>query len=208
MAIARTTTSDPSVQDFRFKLAGWLSILGAVLFYPAIIIAVIAISHKNLRPLLFLEIPLTAIGIAMHVYVFIQLKRLVNEMFFFHGINILIVAQIISIIVVGLKDIFVTILILMFYDADFVAPLDFILGIAGLIILGAVGIILGVGLLRIRDESAGMLRTFAIISIVASSCFVTVFLFPIAILVGLSNSVILGIVFFRAAETGTQVEFV
>jgi len=196
------------MKDSRLNIAGWFSILGAVLFYPAIIIAVLAMSHTNLRPLLFLEIPLTIFACVFNVYVLFQLKRLANERYFIHSINTLILSQIVCYIVLGVKDIIMTIIILISSDINFVSLLDSILGTAGFLMIGIVGILFGVGLLKIHDESAGLLRIYAIISIVAACCFVSVILFPIGILLGLSNSVILGVVFLKAAEPDALVEFV
>ena len=208
MAIADADISQTSMKDSRFNNAGWFSILGAVLFYPAIILALLAMSHTNLRPLLFIEIPLAIFACVLNVYVFFQLKRLVNERYFLHNINILITLQIVCYIVLCVKDIFITLMILIYSDTDFVSLLDSILGTAGFLMIGIVGILFGVGLLRIHDDSAGLLRTYAIISIIAACCFISVILFPIGIFLGVSNSVILGAVFFKAAESDALVEFV
>ena len=208
MVIASTVTSQQSIQDSRFKTAGWFSIFGGILIYPALIIAFLAMSQNTLKPLLFIEIPLTVVGVVLGTYILTQFKRLLNERFDIHNLNTIITALIVSNIVVGVKDIIVTIIIVMSPNADFASSLDAILGISGLLLIGIIGIILGVCLLRIHDESYGLLRIYAIILIIASSCLVSIILFPIGILLHLSNGVILGIIFLKAAETDVQVEFV
>jgi hypothetical protein len=58
------------------------------------------------------------------------------------------------------------------------------------------------------EDTSGLFRIYAILYIIASSCMATVILFPIAMLPGLVATVILAILFFRAAEAEPQVEFV
>jgi hypothetical protein len=76
------------------------------------------------------------------------------------------------------------------------------------LVSGIVGMFMGVSLLAIREDPYGSLRLYAIISIITSSCLVTILLVPIASLLFLIQSVILGIIFLKAAEAEAQVEFV
>jgi hypothetical protein len=92
--------------------------------------------------------------------------------------------------------------------STFVGILDIGLGILSLLLYGTIGIVLGVSLLAIREDPYGLLRTFAIIEIVASSFLVSIILFPLGIPLVILNFVILGIVFLKAAETEAHVEFV
>jgi hypothetical protein len=73
---------------------------------------------------------------------------------------------------------------------------------------GILGIVLGVYLLRVREDPSGLFRIYAILYIIASSCMATVLLVPIAMPLFLVEAVILAILFFRAADAEPQVEFV
>ena len=46
MVIASTGTSQRSIQDSRFTTAGWFSIFGGILIYPALIIKVTEIDEQ------------------------------------------------------------------------------------------------------------------------------------------------------------------
>jgi hypothetical protein len=55
-------------------------------------------------------------------------------------------------------------------------------------------------LLRLPGNLYGLLKPFCYITIVSGICFITVLLSPVGIIAGAVADVILGVIFFRAAE--------
>ena len=92
-------------------------------------------------------------------------------------------------------------------------PLFAAVATLGLIILigiplSVVGIVFAVRLLRLQDDLCGLLKPFAYTTIAACICYVTVILAPIGGLVDAAATVILGLIFFKAARGLPKVEFV
>jgi hypothetical protein len=68
------------------------------------------------------------------------------------------------------------------------------------IIFGILSIMFATRLLRLSANLYGLLKAFCYTQIVCGICFITVFLLPVGIIVGAVADVILGVIFFRAAE--------
>lgn len=208
MIIASTENSHESAHDSRFRIAGCLSFIDAALTLPVFIIALLPASQDILGFLPFIEISLAVVSTALFFYLFTQFKRLLIERYDIHDMNIIITALIIIGVLGGAYVIIMAIIIAMFPNVDFIILLDTILGISILLIAGLVGVFFGVRLLTIHDKSSSLLRSYAVICIISSACFLSIILIPIGILLWIPNGVILGVVFLKAAETETQVEFV
>jgi hypothetical protein len=207
MIISSTVDSPQYSPDTRFKAAGWLSILGIFLACVDIVIVIFYSSNPVLKPLVLFRIPLVILRVSFAIFVLVQFKRLLNERYDLHKANVIITAMIILEIVWGAYNI-------VFMPLVELSPLKFLgifqiaFAVLFLISYGILGIVLGVYLLGVREDPSGLFRIYVILSIVASSCLATVVLAPIAILLGLVETVILAILFFRAAEAEPQVEFV
>jgi hypothetical protein len=80
------------------------------------------------------------------------------------------------------------------------------LTVAALIVFGILSIMFATRLLRLSGNLYGLLKAFCYTTIMSGICLVTVFLLPVAILAGAVADVILGVVFFRAAEQTPQDE--
>jgi hypothetical protein len=75
-----------------------------------------------------------------------------------------------------------------------------ILSIAAFIPFGILAIMFGVRLLLIPDKLYGLMKPFSYTLIVGGVCFITVILSPAGYITSAVSDVILGIIFFRAAE--------
>ena len=204
--------SQQSIRDSRFKIAGWLSICLGILEIPLFISSLVFRSDPFLKPLfLFLFLiftPLIFFRWIGTVYVLIQFRRLLNERYDFFKADVIITLQIIISIIIGVKDILMAYIEALFPLSDVAGTLGLVLYIFSLLVGGAIGIFLGARLLAIREDSYGSLRTWAIITIIASSCFVSIILTPIGLALYLLNGIILGVIFLKAAEAEAQVDFV
>jgi hypothetical protein len=74
------------------------------------------------------------------------------------------------------------------------------LTVAALIVFGILSIMFGTRLLRLSGNLYGLLKPFCYVTIGSGICLVTIFLLPVAITAGAIADVILGVIFFRAAE--------
>jgi hypothetical protein len=205
MVIADTTASQPFVPDLRFKTAGWISFLGIMLMIPTLVVTIISI---HVPPMLLIYIPLTLLGNACSIYILIEFKRLLNERYYFHGVDRIITAQIIITLIMAVIDDSSRIVTALIPPLGFIAVLSAAMLIAGMIVGGILGIIEGVRLLAIQDSVSGLLRPYAIIGIIYSSCICTIILLPVACLLIIPSGVILGMMFLRTAGSEAQVEFV
>jgi len=194
--------------DTGFRTAGWLIILGMFVTFVDVVITIISLSNPNLKPLYLVRIPLITLRVGFEVYVFVQLKRLLNERYAIHEANGIITGMIVLDIVWGV-DAMIIFPFVGLPPVEFLGILHTVIAaLLFLTLFGVLGIMLGVYLLRVREDPSGLFRIFAILYIVTSSCMATVILPPIAMRPGLLPSVILAILFSRAAEADPQVEFV
>jgi len=208
MIISSTMDSPQYAPDTDFRTAGWLIILGMFVTFVDVVITIISLSNPNLKPLYLVRIPLITLRVGFEVYVFVQLKRLLNERYAIHEANGIITGMIVLDIVWGV-DAMIIFPFVGLPPVEFLGILHTVIAaLLFLTLFGVLGIMLGVYLLRVREDPSGLFRIFAILYIVTSSCMATVILSPIAMLPGLVASVILAILFFRAAEAEPQVEFV
>jgi hypothetical protein len=207
MIESSTVISQQSIRDLRFKIAGWLSICLGILEIPLFITSLVFRSDPFLKPLFLLLIftPLIFFRWIGTVYVLIQFRRLLNERYDFFKADVIITIQIIVSIIIGAKDILMAYIDALFRVSDAVG---LVLYVFSLLVGGAIGIFLGARLLAIREDPYGSLRTWAIITIIGSSCFVSVILTPIGLPLYLLNGIILGVIFLKAAQAEAEVEFV
>jgi hypothetical protein len=208
MIISSTVDSPPYAPDTGFRTAGWLTIIGIFVTLVDVVIAIMSLTNPNLKPLYLARIPLIILRVSFEVYVFVQLKRLLNERYDIHEANGIITGMIVLDIAWGVDA-------MMIFPFVGLPPSGFlaifhnvIAALLFLTLFGILGIILGVYLLRVREDTSGLFRIFAILYIITSSCMATVLLSTIAMFPGVVASVILAILFFRAAEAEPQVEFV
>ena len=208
MIISSTVDSPQYAPDAGFRTAGWLIILGMFVTFVDVVIAIMSLSNPSLKPLYLVRVPLITLRVGFEVYVFVQFKRLLNERYDIRAANGIITGMIVLDIVWGV-DAMMIFPFVGLPPTGFLAILhNVIAALLFLTLFGVLGIVLGVHLLKVRQDTSGLFRVFAILYIVTSSCMATVILSPLAMLPGLAASVILAILFFRAAEAEPQVEFV
>lgn len=208
MIISSTVDLPPYIQDSRFKTAGWLSILSIVFSAMVIATGVLYSSGPVFKPMFFIYLPVLAVSVCSQIYVLIQFKRLLNERYQMYRANGIISTLVVIHIVIAVKDIIFNTFMGLPHIEAFMGIANLVVGIISIILVGIIQIVLGVYVLGVRDDPSGLLRIYSILYIVASCCLVTILLIPIALLLHFALCVILGIIFFKAAEDEPQVEFV
>ena len=176
----------------RLNLAGWLSITSALFAIPSIVMSWFLESMEGSGAKVSQAI-LTAVDLGLFLYVISSLRKLLNSRFRFHDVDIYI-----SMLIWG--NVILCILSILSLKS---VRLEFVfryLSMIALIIFGILSIMFATRLLRLADNLYGLLKAFCYTQIVCGICFITVFLLPVGIIVGAVADVILGVIFFRAAE--------
>ena len=78
MIISSTVDSPQYAPDTGFRTAGWLTIIGIFVAGVDAVITIMSLTNPNLKPLYLVRIPLIILRVSFGVYVFVQLKRLLN----------------------------------------------------------------------------------------------------------------------------------
>jgi ABC-type proline/glycine betaine transport system permease subunit len=178
--------------------AGWCSITNALIAIPSLAMSWFLDTVKGIGPRLSQAI-LTVVGLGLFLYVIYSLRRLLNDRFRFHDVDIYIFLMIWGnavLAVIGLLSL----------GTGKLESLTEVLTVGALIAFGILSIMFATRLLRLSGDLYGLLKPFSYTQIVSGICLVTVFLFPVAILAGAVADVILGVIFFRAAEQTPQDE--
>ena len=176
----------------QFNLAGWLSITSALFTIPSIVMVWLLESMEGSGAKVSQAI-LTLVDLGLFLYVISSLKKLLNSRFRFHDVDIYI-----SLLMWGNAILCVlSIISLGSIRLEFVFRY---LSMIALIIFGILSIMFATRLLRLSGNLYGLLKAFCYAQIVCGICFITVLLFPVGVIAGAVADVILGIIFFRAAE--------
>jgi hypothetical protein len=181
-----------SITKEQLNLAGWLSITNAIFAIPSIAMSWFLDSIGGAGAKLSQAI-LTLVSLGLFLYVIIFLKKLLNYRFQFHEVDIYI-----SLLIWG--NVILEIFSLLSLGSRGFEWLMNILSIVSFIVFGILAIIFATRLLRLSGNLYGLLKPFSYTNIVSGICFITVLLAPLGIIAGAVADVILGVIFFRAAE--------
>ena len=181
-----------SMQERNLDLAGWLSIANAIIAIPSVALSLFPGPMEGPEgkalPLRFL-----LVGLGLFLYVITTLKGLLNSRFQFHGVDIYISLLVWGNITLAILDLF----------SLWSRKVEFLVGILSIfafVPFGIIAIMFAARLLRLPGDLYGLLKPFSYISIVSGVCYATVILAPLGIIAGAVTDVILGVIFFRAAD--------
>jgi hypothetical protein len=181
-----------TITEGQLNLAGWLSITNAIFAIPSIAMSWFLDTIGGAGAKLSQAI-LTLVSLGLFLYVIISLRKLLNYRFQFHEVDMYI-----SLLIWG--NVVLAILSLLSLGSGRIDFAMNILSIISFIVFGILAIMFATRLLRLPGNLYGLLKPFCYITIVSGVCFITVFLSPVGIIAGAVTDVILGIIFFRAAE--------
>ena len=190
------------MNENRYSLAGWLAVAQAVLFPLAFGLAVVQTAlgmnsnpfyHAGeFGPIDALFLVFTAFG----AYTLFMFRRLLNQRYHFHHIDTLIIISI-------FWSIFLQI------SSPFIHTFGFSIGqqsgtIVGttvfallMITIGIVNILIALKLLKAKDKLSDLIRSFAIITLIAGIAEVSVLFSPVAIVIVPIWCFLLGMIFLR-----------
>jgi hypothetical protein len=181
-----------SITKGQLNLAGWLSITSALFTIPDIVMSMYLDTIGGTGAKLSQAI-LTIVSLGLFIYVVSSLKKLINSRFQFHDVDIYI-----KLLIWG--NIILSIVGLLSLGSRKIELALNVLSAIALIAFGILSIMFATRLLRISGNLYGLLKAFCYTQIACGICFITVILFPVGVIAGATADVILGVVFFRAAE--------
>ena len=176
----------------QLNLAGWLSITNALFAIPSIAMSWFLDSKDGIGPVISQAI-LTIVSLGLFLYIITYLRKLLNIRFKFHDVDIYI-----SLLIWG--NVIVSIFSLLFLGSKILERTMNFLSLIAFIVFGILSILFARRLLRLPGNLYGLLKPYCYITIGSGICFITVFLAPLGIIAGAVTDVILGVIFFRAAE--------
>jgi len=196
----------------RYSIAGWLSIIVAVLFPMAFFIGIIhdiiakakfQYHGPNFGPGDILFIVFTCIS----VYVISVFRYLLNDRYNTHELDMLINISIVWLILfqvssLCLKGIFMA---LWPISKESMTIIYLCYMAIAMVTIGIVDILIAIKLLKIDTAQNSLIKAYAYINLVAGVLEASVFLSPLAIILVPVSNVILGMIFLREKE---GVEFV
>ncbi len=182
------------LNEKNLNLAGWLSVAAAALAFPLLIISFISgiIGNTN-TSLLYIEALFSTGYVALYVYIFVMLKRLLNEKAAFHDVD----NYITLIIWMNIAITAVSIITLPFTGAQGVIGIGILLS---LIPLGVIYVVFGIKLLNCEDDLFGYLKPFSYLTIATGIMTAAVVLILLGIVTAIVSDVILALIFFKTAK--------
>jgi hypothetical protein len=193
----------------QYRVVGWLAITSAIMMLPMVVLGIaLEIPNPFVLLLLFIYVPLVFLSVGFSLYALYRFRRLLNDHYQFHEVDHLITAIIfgtIGLFLVALTAKLVTVVGKSGFGMSPQALLP--VGIVGLVLivmigipLAVLGMIFAVKLLNLQGDLWGMLRPFAFTTMAACVLYATILLAPLGGLVDAVATVMLGVVFLRAAK--------
>jgi hypothetical protein len=199
------------MDENKYSLAGWLAITQAVIFPLAFVISiaqgVIGASVFGYRgPMFGPSDLLFIIFTGISVYTLTMFRKLLNERYNYHDIDLLILLAICWGIVYQISQLALRAWLIFIWPVSSTAlSIVYLVFFATtMITAGIIDILIAVKLLQIRQKLNEMIRAFTYITLVSGLAEVSVVLAPLALLLLPVSCVVLGIIFLRKEE----VEFV
>lgn len=191
----------------KFSVAGWLAVVQALLF-P--LIYVVAFAEKGItnivmhvdRPFYGPSDLMTMAYTVISVYALLMFKKLLNERFEYHDLDLLIYISIWWVIVFEITGLGLRFFAIALWDTNriLIGVVYLVFLTASMVTIGIVDILIAVKLLRIKEVFSEYIRAFAYISMATGICEVSVLLTPIALLLAPFTWIILALIFFRNTQ--------
>jgi hypothetical protein len=199
------------MDENKYSLAGWLAISQAVIFPLAFVISIaqglIGVSVFGYRgPMFGPSDLLFIIFTGISVYTLTMFRKLLNERYNYHDIDLLILLAICWGIVYQISQLALRAWLVFVWPVSSTAlSIVYLVFFATtMITAGIIDILIAVKLLQIRQKLNEMIRAFTYITLISGLAEVSVVLAPLALLLLPVSCVILGIIFLKKEE----VEFV
>ncbi len=175
------------------RLAGWLSVISAILGAPLAVLGFVAGFSQNTE----LEVISTLVGLVyagIFAYVYAVFKQLLNERYHFRAADFALWVYITLGVASALLQVIVGIV-----DRQTGEILNKILFFS-VIPAGAAGIMIGIKLLRLKDDLYGLRKQFSYLTMAFGACLASIVLLPFTILLGVVSDILLALILLRASR--------
>lgn len=190
-----------------YTLAGWLAIAMGVLFPLGFLVGFLQqligikragyyVPSFGVAELIFLAHTVIA------VYVYLSLRKLLTERYNFRKINTLIMLSILWLILFQIESFGIKLFMIILWPVEeiTVALTQGAFLVVNLLIIGVIDLLIGIKLLGEKDKLGDLFTAFAVVTLIAAICELTLFLAPIALILIPVSCVILGMIFLREKE--------
>jgi hypothetical protein len=176
------------------KLAGWFSIVSAVVTLPMMALSLYSgfMAEEN-TSISSLEVIFSIAYTILYVYIFLVFRRLLNEKSGFHEVD----RYITTLIALNVVLTALCLLMLLFPELEETAS---IVVLVLMVPMGVVATIFGIKLLNCSDNLFGYLKPFAYLNLATGLMLVSVFLMLFTMLTSIAADVVLAIIFFNSAN--------
>lgn len=175
------------------NIAGWLSLIYAVTTIPIFVLYWFAENLAGVTGGKLIESILSVVSLFLFVFLCLRFKRLLNERFNFNKVDDLIR------VIIGINAL-LSGFDLIVKTSQSLKTFNLIVSVICLVILGVLGIVFAIRLLDLPNSLFGFLKPYCITYMASSFLIGTVILAPLGLIVGAASSVLLGMIFFKAAE--------
>jgi hypothetical protein len=206
------------MSDVRYTLAGWSAIAGVVLVVPLFVLGIVVKALPAVAlgvtppPAAFAVVPLYMMCLVAQTFCMLfalyHLRHLLAERFSFREA----LGPILAIIVVSAVIAAFMLIARVCYTIGFLSRPGVIAALVLLgmllIVIGILNIVIALRLLRIGGNPYGLMRPFAYLTMAVGIGCASIVLMPLAGLIDMAGGIVLALIFFRAADSEGDVEFV
>lgn len=204
------------MSENKYELAGWLTIasLGLVVITTALgmVQSMLGVLTIVITPIYYTA---TLLLMGFSIFAVIWFRKLLNERYAFHEVDIIITLIIIGFIALNIISIYLRTLPMQEIDDHMNKREALTLILPGLIALftlsipmAIIGIVYGIRLLRLDDPLFGYLKPLAYTQIIGSALIMTLVLSPIGGLVLLASDVFQALILIQSGRKEPELEFV
>ena len=196
----------------RYSLAGWLSLVAAVLFPVSFVLGILeaAVVDKAFGfdgPILGPSDGISVLFTVLAIYALVVFRRFLHDRHQYYGIDGLITLSIAWSVLFQLTSLGIGALAMLAWPNDEGVFLVVTLGTLGLFMLaaGVIDLLIGIRLLQAKQQFSELIRVFAVLTLLSGIFEVSILLSPLALLLIPVHFVLLGLILLRERE---EAEFV
>jgi hypothetical protein len=182
-----------TMEKNRFAVAGWMSIILAILTLPGSFMHLM-IDIKHIRWVLPFSVGFDIILLGITIYVLVKIRDWLNVTYDFHDLD-----SIIPMIIVG--NIVVMPLAAAARVYDFGESYFYLIPIYGILAgLSILMIIFSARFLRVDGKMRGLKKPIAYIGITIAICFLTFILIPLGMVLGMAYNLLIGLAMLQSPQ--------
>ena len=175
--------------------AGEMAIVSAVITIPCVIAQLVLTYFDGLVPKISSGI-ITLIMLGFFIYLITMFKKILNELFHYPNTNFYISA----LIGLGILNLPIEIMYYIYENVTPISTVLIVLNILFMVISGVLTLLFAFRLLDIPHELYGYRKSYCYALIITGASFAVVICFPIGYIASVVSDVLLGLIFFKAAE--------